>query len=56
LLYNVVTIGFLAKIPQSFARKEGSWFERLRVFIDVFVEPPFKATRTFPKFNGIVLA
>jgi len=27
LLYNVVAIGFLAKIPQSFARKEGSWFE-----------------------------
>ena len=55
LFYNVITIGFLAKVPRNFARKYGSWFEQLGIFVNVFVKSLFEMTRTFPKFNGIVL-
>ena len=55
LFDDIVAIGFLAKIPQSFARKYGSRFERLGILVNVFVKPPLEVTRTLPKFNGIVL-
>ena len=55
LFDDIIAISFLAKIPQSFARKYRSWFERLGILVDIFVKPPLEAARTLPKFNGIVL-
>jgi len=55
LFDNIITIGFLAVVPRCFAWKDRSWVERFRIFVNVFVEPPLKATWAFPKFDGIVL-
>jgi len=53
LVDNVVTIRFLAIIPRYFARVRGDRIEQLGIFINVLVKFTFKATRAFPKFNGI---
>jgi len=50
---NVIAIRFLTIIPRYFARIRGNRIEQLGIFIDVLVKFPFKATRAFPKFNGV---
>ena len=56
LFDDVVAIQFPAIVPRCFVREGGGQIEWFRVFVDVFVEPPFEATGTFPEFNGIILA
>ena len=55
MLDNVITIQFPAIVSKYFAREEGGQIEKLKVFVNIFVEPPFEATGTFPEFNGIIL-
>jgi len=51
----IVALTFLAKVPGHFARKERNWIEHFSFLVDYLVEILVTMTRTFPKFNGIVL-
>ena len=54
LVNDIVTVSFLAIIPENFARISGHQVERFGVFVNIMMKPPFKAAWTFPKFNGVI--